>query len=63
MSIRIVMGVSRLVSSSRKSQYTSDIAERGMVVTVYYNPLNPQCSTNELQDKLQNEGFGAFYGS
>jgi len=53
MSTRIMMGVSRLVSYSRKSQYTSDIAERGMVITVYYNPLSPHCSTNEPQDSFK----------
>jgi hypothetical protein len=53
MSIRIVLGVSRLVPSRRKSLSTSDIAERGMVVTLYYTPMIPQCSTNELQDSFK----------
>ncbi|KAL8798174.1 MAG: hypothetical protein Q9182_006886 [Xanthomendoza sp. 2 TL-2023] len=41
---------------------SQDIKERGMVVSVYLDPANTTGSTAALLDKLQNGGFGAFYG-
>ena len=35
---------------------------RGAVVTVYLDPTNPQWSTRENLDRLQNGEFGPFYG-
>ena len=33
-----------------------------MVVTVYLDPLNPQCSTPRLLNGLEDGEFGPFYG-
>ena len=41
---------------------SSDIAERGMVVTVYLDPQNQAGSTWDLLDRLQNGEYGPFYG-
>ncbi len=38
------------------------IGERGVVVTILYDPINPQHSTRARLDQLQNGGFGPFYG-
>ena len=32
-----------------------------MVVTIYYDPTNPNGSTKDMLDRLQNGGFGPFY--
>ena len=40
----------------------SDIAERGMVVTIYLDPHNPTWSTSDLLNRLQNGEYGPFYG-
>ncbi|KAL9023975.1 MAG: hypothetical protein Q9180_008035, partial [Flavoplaca navasiana] len=36
--------------------------ERGMVVTVFLDPDNKNGSTKSLLDRLQNGGYGPFYG-
>lgn len=39
-----------------------DIPKRGVVVSVYYDPLNPDHSNTASLDKLQNGEYGPFYG-
>ena len=34
-----------------------------MVITIYLDAKNPEWSTKELLDQLQNGGFGPFYCS
>lgn len=33
-----------------------------MVVTVFLDPDNKKCSTKPLLDRLQDGGYGPFYG-
>ena len=39
-----------------------DDDERGMVVSVFLDPDNKECSTQFLLDYLQDGAFGPFYG-
>ena len=39
----------------------ADIAERGMVVTIYFDPQNPQGSNMEVLNRLERGDFGPFY--
>ncbi|KAL2040627.1 hypothetical protein N7G274_006606 [Stereocaulon virgatum] len=44
-------------------QYPSGhVSQRGMVVTIYFDPRNPVHSTKTLLDKLERGDFGPFYG-
>ncbi|CAD6577155.1 MAG: hypothetical protein ASARMPREDX12_001324 [Alectoria sarmentosa] len=40
---------------------TGHSAERGMVVTIFFDPTNPQGSNSALLNRLQNGDFGPFY--
>ncbi|KAF6232486.1 hypothetical protein HO173_009366 [Letharia columbiana] len=37
------------------------IAERGMIVTIFFDPMNPQGSNPVLLNRLENGDFGPFY--
>lgn len=41
--------------------HAGHLAERGMVVTIFYDPANPQGSNAALLNRLQDGGFGPFY--
>lgn len=43
------------------SSSSPDIAERGMVVTIFYDPTNTEGSTLNVLNRLQNGEFGPFY--
>jgi len=40
---------------------TGRTPERGMVVTIHYDPMNPKLSTKDILDRLQNGQWGPFY--
>lgn len=40
---------------------TGRTPERGMVVTIYYDPMNPEFSNKDILDRLQNGEWGPFY--
>jgi len=40
---------------------TGRTPERGMVVTIYYDPMNPKFSNKDILDRLQNGEWGPFY--
>ena len=49
-------------TSSSCSLLPDTIGERGVVVSVFFDPNNPEHSTREFLQQLQNGDFGAFYG-
>ncbi len=61
-SLRAVVSSSILPGAwIRHSLPTGRTPERGMVVTIYYDPRNPKYSTKDILDRLENGGFGPFY--
>jgi len=40
---------------------TGRTPERGMVVTIYYDPMNPEFSNKDILNRLQNGEWGPFY--
>ncbi len=51
----------RSINISASSLSRLDIAERGMVVTIFFDPQNPQGSNAAVLNHLQNGSFGPFY--
>jgi len=61
-SLRAVVSSSILPGAWRRHNLpTGRTPERGMVITIYYDPTNSLYSTKKMLDRIENGGFGPFY--